>query len=59
MKSTKYKQKELYKQSTKPGAGSLKKINKIESISKLIKSEVKERHNNEIYLKIIILFVKY
>jgi hypothetical protein len=30
LKSTKWKQKELYKESTKPGAGSLRKINKID-----------------------------
>jgi CRISPR/Cas system-associated endoribonuclease Cas2 len=30
LKSSKWKQKQLYKESTKPGAGSLKKINKID-----------------------------
>jgi hypothetical protein len=30
LKSTKWKQKEVYKVSTKPGAGSLRKINKID-----------------------------
>jgi CRISPR/Cas system-associated endoribonuclease Cas2 len=59
--STKWNQKELYKESTKPGSGSLRKINKIDKpLARLtrghrdsilinkIKKE-KRRHNNRIF----------